>query len=94
MTTRKITKIICALAIASFLNAGNVLAHKGTGHDHRSIPVGWTFDQKVSEKILDFFHSFDHRFFFSRWKYKTGFFFIILNLLFKSSNLRQVAFYL
>ncbi|QPJ60652.1 MAG: hypothetical protein G3M70_01610 [Candidatus Nitronauta litoralis] len=51
MTTRKITKIICALAIASFLNAGNALAHQGTGHDHRSIPVGWTFDQKVADRI-------------------------------------------
>lgn len=49
MKTQKITSALSAIAFASLLVAGTASAH--SAHDHSHLPVGWTFDKQVTNKI-------------------------------------------
>lgn len=49
MKTPKIASAISVIAFASLLVAGTASAH--SAHDHSHLPVGWTFDKQVSNKI-------------------------------------------
>ncbi|QPJ62258.1 MAG: hypothetical protein G3M70_10395 [Candidatus Nitronauta litoralis] len=49
MKTQKIASAISAIAFASLLVAGTASAH--SAHDHSHLPVGWTFDKQVTNKI-------------------------------------------
>lgn len=51
MLTRKFASLICTVATASIITAGTAQAVNGHGHDHRALPVDWSFDSRVEQKI-------------------------------------------
>jgi len=51
MLTLKNISMVSIFTIASLLTVATVQAGNSSGHDHRAIPVSWTFDPAVQAKI-------------------------------------------
>ncbi len=49
MKNRTLTSALSVIALATLFSAGTALAH--SEHDHSTLPIGWTFDSKVMNKI-------------------------------------------
>ncbi len=53
MRTPKLISLVCTIATVSILSSGMAVAHSGAGHDHQTLPLGWTFDPAVQDKIVN-----------------------------------------